>query len=252
MKKISVCIVTHNNENNILSVLDSIYKYSKNFVLNTFIVDNHSLDNTVSLVKSNFPQVDIIALNENNGFGYGHNQVLEKINSDYHVILNPDITFNVNIFDILSSYLETNLDVAMVTPNILNDDGSTQYLPKCEPKIKYLVSGRLERFGGVFKNWRDEYTFKNKIISEPTEIDFCSGCFIMIRTSIFKRLNGFDDRFFMYFEDVDLTKRAKKYGKTIFYPSVSAIHSWARSSSSHFKYLCIHINSMIKYFYKWH
>ncbi len=252
MKKISICIVTHNNEDNILPVLDSIYKYSKDFFFDTFVVDSKSNDNTVNLIKTNFPQVNIIALNENKGFGYGHNQVLEKINSDYHVILNPDITFNINIFDILSDYLESNKDVAMVTPKILNDDGSIQYLPKCEPKFKYLMSGRLERFGGIFKKWRDEYTFKNKTISEPIEIDFCSGCFIMIRTNVFKELNGFDDQFFMYFEDVDLTKRAKAYGKTVFLPYVSAIHSWERSSSSHFKYLCIHVSSMIKYFYKWH
>ena len=252
MKKISICIVTYNNENNILNVLECIYKHSKNFELETFVVDSNSSDETVALVKKNFPQVNLIVLPKNRGFGYGHNQVLNTINSDFHVILNPDITFDTNIFDELSSYLKNISDVAMVVPQILNSDGSIQDLPRCAPKFKYLISGRLERFCRLFKLWRDEYTCKGKNFDKPTEIDFCSGCFIMIRTDIFKKLNGFDERFFMYFEDADLTRRAQNYGKTVLNPNFCATHTWERTSSKKFKYLCIHINSMIKYFKKWH
>ena len=252
MKKISICIVTYNNENNILDVLECIYAHSKNFDFETFVVDSNSSDKTVALVKKNFPQVNLIVLPQNKGFGCGHNQVLSKINSDFHVILNPDITFSTNIFDDLSSYLQSNPDVAMVVPQILNADGSIQDLPRRTPKFKYLISGRLERFGGLFKLWRDEYTCKGKNFDKPTKIDFCSGCFTMIRTDIFKKLNGFDERFFMYFEDADLTRRAQNFGKTMLNPNFCATHTWERTSSKKFKYLCIHINSMIKYFKKWH
>lgn len=252
MKKISICIVTYNNENNILDVLECIYAHSKNFDFETFVVDSNSSDKTVALVKKNFPQVNLIVLPQNKGFGCGHNQVLSKINSDFHVILNPDIAFSTNIFDDLSSYLQSNPDVAMVVPQILNADGSIQDLPRRTPKFKYLISGRLERFGGLFKLWRDEYTCKGKNFDKPTKIDFCSGCFTMIRTDIFKKLNGFDERFFMYFEDADLTRRAQNFGKTMLNPNFCATHTWERTSSKKFKYLCIHINSMIKYFKKWH
>ena len=252
MKKISICIVTYNNENNILTVLDCIYKHSKNFLIETFVVDSHSEDNTVELVKSKFPQVNLITLPQNKGFGYGHNQVLQKIDSDFHVILNPDITFDTNVFDDLSNYLQNNSDVAMVVPQILNVDGSVQDLPRLKPKFKYLISGRLERFGGLFKLWRDEYTCKGKKFDKPTKIDFCSGCFIMIKTTLFKKLNGFDERFFMYFEDADLTRRAQKHGKTMLHPNIHATHTWERTSSKKLKYLYIHVSSMIKYFKKWH
>lgn len=251
MKKISICIVTFNNENNILSVLDCIYRYSENFILETFVVDNNSTDNTVELVKKNFPRVNVTVLSQNKGFGYGHNKILNKINSDFHVILNPDITFNTNIFDNLAEYLQSNPNVAVVVPQILNADGSVQALPRLKPKFKYLISGRLERFGGIFKLWRDEYTCSGEIFEKPTEIDFCSGCFMMIRSEIFKKLNGFDERFFMYFEDADLTRRAQKYGKTVLHPGICAIHTWERTSCKKLKYLCIHVDSMIKYFKKW-
>lgn len=252
MKKISVCIVTYNNENNILSVLECIYKYSENFIIETFVIDENSSDKTVDLVKNNFPQINLIVLPQNKGFGYGHNQVLNKLDSDFHVILNPDITFNSNIFDGLSNYIQNNPDVAIVTPQILNADGSVQDLPKLTPKFKYLISGRLERFGGLFKIWRDEYTCRKKIFKDPTEVNFCSGCFIMIKTEVFKKLHGFDERFFMYFEDADLTRRAKKYGKTILHPGFYATHIWERTSSKKLNYLCTHVISMIKYFKKWY
>lgn len=252
MKKISISIVTHNNEKNILLALESVYKNSTHLELETFVVDNNSSDKTVSLVRENYPQVNIIRIPKNKGFGAGHNQVLNKINSAFHVILNPDITFSTNILDDLATYLQENADVAVVTPNILNVDGSRQDLPKLNPKFKYLISGRLEHFGGIFKALRDEYTCKNIAFEQPTEVDFCSGCFIMIRTSIFKKLNGFDENFFMYFEDADLTRRAKKYGKTVLHPKICATHTWERTSSKSFKYLCIHVSSMLKYFHKWH
>lgn len=252
MKKISICIVTHNNENNILSVLSCIYRHSKNFIFETFVVDNNSSDETVYLVHQHFPQVKLIPLPQNRGFGFGHNRVLNPIDSDFHVILNPDITFDANILDGLSDYLMDFPDVAMVVPQILNTDGSVQALPRRTPRLKYLVSGRLERFGGIFKKWRGEYTYIGKNFDRPVEIEFCSGCFIMIRTEIFKKLAGFDERFIMYFEDADLTRRAQQYGKTVLNPDFCATHAWARTSAKRFKYLCIHFDSMIKYFKKWH
>ena len=160
MKKVSISIVTHSNEKCILLALESVYKQSDNLDLETFLIDNNSSDRTVELVRENYPQVKIIKLHRNVGFGLGHNQVLNKINSDFHVILNPDITFSTNVLNDLATYLQENPDVAIVTPNILNVDGSRQDLPKLNPKLKYLISGRLERFGGIFKAWRDEYTCK--------------------------------------------------------------------------------------------
>ena len=251
MKKISISIVTHNNANNVLLALESVYKNAKNVEIEIFVVDNNSSDGTIYWVQKQYPQVKVIKLSQNKGFGAGHNQVLDKINSDFHVFLNPDITFDTDVIGDLATYLQENPDVAIITPSILNVDGSRQDLPKKVPQFKYLVSGRLERFGGIFKTWREEYTCKNIDFERPMEIDFCTGCFIMIRTSILKKLNGFDERFFMYFEDADLTRRAQKYGKTMLHPSICATHTWARTSSKNLKYFCIHVSSMLKYFYKW-
>lgn len=251
MEKLTISIATYNNEKEILSALDSIYRNTADLDFEIFVIDNNSSDKTVRLIYNKYPSVKVIEQPSNNGFGRSHNYILDKINSKYHAIVNPDITFNGNVLKKMIKYMESHEDVALLTPKILNLDGTIQRLPRKKPTLKYLLSGRLEHHSEKFKNIRDEYTMTGVEFKEPTEVDFCTGCFMLIRTDVFKDLQGFDERFFMYFEDVDLTQRAKKYGKTIVYPDAQVYHSWSRASAQRFKYLCIHISSMVKYFKKW-
>ena len=225
---VSICVVTHNNEEKILKLLKSIYENTKDLKFDVFLVDNASEDSTVDIVKKFYPQVKIVDLSKNNGFSYANNQVLDKINSKYHVVINPDIIFEVNIFKILSDYLMQNQDVAVVTPKILSEDKTIQYLSKIEPNFKYLLSGRLKKYFKFLEKYHDGYVMKEKTEkeTEPFEIEVCTGCFMMIRTEIFKKVKGFDERFFMYFEDVDLSRRARKFGKIIFYHKAKVIHLW--------------------------
>lgn len=250
--KVSICVVTHNNEGEILNLVDSVLKNTKRVSFKMYIVDNNSSDNTIKIVKNKYENLEIIRNVDNKGFGYAHNKVLDIINSDYHIIINPDISFKTDVISDLCDYMDANPFTSIVTPKVLSEDGSEQHLPKKEPKFKYLFAGKFEKFSKHFSNLRSEYTMKEKALKEPTEIDFCTGCFMMIRTKLFKNLNGFDDRFFMYFEDADLSRRARKYGKIIFNPQVSVTHLWDRASSKKLKFLFIHISSMIKYFIKWH
>ncbi len=248
---VSVCVVTHNNQDEILNLLASIYENTHGLKFNVFVVDNASDDATVSVVKKNYPPVKIIELKENKGFGFAHNQVINELNSEYHVIINPDIYFSKNVIKILVDYLNENDDAVLITPKILCEDGSEQYLAKKDPKLKYLLAGRFEKYFKFLSKYRDEYTMKRVESYEPIEIEFCTGCFMLIRTEILKAIKGFDENFFMYFEDADLSRRARKYGKDIFYPKASVVHLWERISAKKLKFLFIHISSMIKYFYKW-
>lgn len=251
MDSVSIGIVTYNNQDKICDLLDSIYKYTNNVCFKVYIVDNASSDRTIELVKKYYPDVIVLPMNKNLGFGAGHNKVLPLLNSDYHMIVNPDIRLHSNAIGDLSKYLDDNQDVVLVTPKILNEDGTEQHLPKKRPQIRYLFAGRLTRYNKYFFNLRKQYTLENKLIDKQIEVDFATGCFSMIRTDIFKKINGFDDRFFMYLEDADLTLRAKQYGRIIFNPEISVVHGWERSSSKNIKFLLIHINSMRKFMWKW-
>lgn len=249
MIRISIGIVTHNSKEVISDVLDSIKECNiKN--LDIYVLDNNSNDGTIDLIRNNYDFVEIIESKENLGYGKGHNRILEKVDSDYHIIVNPDIILKREELQKMIDYMEENKEVAILTPKVLNIDGTEQFLPKKTPRIKYLL-GRYENKFSICKKWRDEYTLRNENITNPIEIDFCTGCFMFCRTSMLKQINGFDERYFMYFEDVDLTREIQKIGKTIYNPKISVIHKWNREDAKDNKLKNEHIKSMFKYLLKW-
>ena len=247
---VSVCIVTYNNERTIRDALTSLLNHVK-MPLCVYVCDNASTDQTVSIVKEEFPTVTLLESNKNEGFSKGNNRVLESLESQYHIIMNPDILLQEDIITPMSEYLDKNPDTMMLMPRLLNPDGTEQYTPKRAPRLHYMLGGHLERFGGVFRKWRDEYTMKQKDLSKPTEIYFCGGCFMFIRTDIFRKIGGFDERYFLYNEDADLTRMVWEYGKVVYLPSVSVVHLWERAYKKDRRYVWIQIRSMIKYFWKW-
>ena len=229
---LSACIVTYNNADKISTVVSSIRSYTNDVDYKLYISDNGSSDSTVDNALAADKDAVVLKNGSNLGFGKAHNVCIPYLNSKYHAVINPD--------------LDEHGDVVMVTPKILYPDGREQVLPKRNPSLKYLLGRRLP----IFKKAVNEYTMSDTVIDKPIQIEFCTGCFFVIRTDIFKKLGGFDDRFFMYFEDADLTLRASEYGKAIFLPEYSVIHSWERSSSKSIKYLLIHIISMLKFLIK--
>ena len=197
--KVSACIVTFNNSNSIVSTVSSIINNTKGVELTLYISDNNSSDNTRDIILEKFPTVKIIKNDRNAGFGYGHNKLLELINSDYHFVINPDIILKDDAITKIVDKLENDNSVVMATSKILNEDGTEQHLPKKNPKFRYLIGGRFEKYGKIFKKYRDIYTMRNEIITEPLDIEFCTGCFFCIKTDAFKKLNGFYYIFFIYF-----------------------------------------------------
>jgi hypothetical protein len=250
MNKVSASIVTYNNSNEIEGVLSSFHTSSYRPSIEVFIVDNNSSDDTLQRVRQSFPDYKILSLSSNLGYGAGHNQAIKVVESEYHVIVNPDITFAEGIIDKLVSFMEVNPDIVLCSPKILNIDGTVQHLPKRKPSLKYLLGGFLENKGSIFKQWRQEFTLANVKINIPIEIDFCSGCFMFFRTEALKKCGGFDDRYFMYFEDADLTREIQKFGKTVYNPDIEVVHEWKRDNRT-FKGLLRQVSSMCKYFYKW-
>ena len=179
--KISASIVTYNSIEEIETALYSLLN-SKNVKIDITVVDNASVDGTPEKVASFSPLVRLIKSEKNLGFGAGHNLAINGITSKYHIFVNPDITVEQNQISKMISFMEENPDVVILTPKVLNPDGSEQFLPKKRPRIKYVLSGSLETKGKVFKKWREEYTLQNKEISNPIEIDFCTGCFMLCRS----------------------------------------------------------------------
>ncbi len=246
--KVSGCIVTYNSGEDIIKCIKSILEYTKDMDFTLYISDNASTDNTVELIKQEFSGIEILENSENGGYGYGHNKVIEIVDSDYHVVINPDIELRENAILGLVEYLEKESAVGLVTPKILNNDGSEQYLPKQHPKFKYVV---LSKFPGLRK-YRREYTMQDTEFLNPTKVKFCTGCFFASPTKILREVKGFDDTFYMYFEDADLSRRIEKAGyDIIFNPEYSVCHDWHRENTKSIKGITRFITSMIKYFNRW-
>ena len=246
---LSVSIVTHNSADVIGTLLSSLFEHTAT-PLSVYVVDNGSTDDTVAKVQASFPNVTVLT-QDNRGFGAGHNAVLPHLTSTYHAVVNPDIVLREDTLGVLCTYLDEHADVAMATPLILNPDGTRQDVPRVAPKRRYLLSRKLERFGGVFRRWRDEYTLRTATFDAPMDVTFCTGCFFVIRTDVFKALGGFDERFFLYCEDADLTRRALAHGRAVCLPQTSVIHAWERGSAHNLHLLRIHLSSLHKYFRKW-
>lgn len=245
--KISAGIVTYNNAKVIIPCLSSLIAYTQNEDIEIWIYDNASADETLDLIRASFPQVHIIENEDNRGFGYGHNRILEQVDSDYHMVVNPDLRFTPGLVRRLMAFMDKNPRAGMVSPKILNADGTEQLLPKRQPNFAYCV---LSKFPGLH-GLRTKYTRGDEIFDRPTACANTTGSFFIIRTELMKSLDGFDERFFMYFEDADLAKRVSKMHAVVFYPGVSLYHDWKRDNTRSMRGIKIFLTSMLKYMWKW-
>ena len=240
-------IVTYNNAKTIKECVHSVLAHTKDCNFQLYVYDNCSTDNTVQILKDCFPAVIVLQGEKNVGFGQGHNQIIKRIKSDFHTIINPDIFVKTNVIAQMAHYMDKNPDIVQLTPEIRNLDGSVQYLPKRDPSFCYVVLSKL----APFKYYRKIYTMEDEIICAPTEIMSCTGCFSMIRTKTLKKIHGYDQRYFMYFEDADLSRRLRHYGSLVYHPELFVYHAWKRDNTRSIKGICIFLISMMKYYVKW-
>lgn len=248
--KVSACIVTYNNKEKVGQTIESIIEHTKDLDFELYIVDNASSDDTATYIENTYPMVNVIRSQTNSGFGAGHNKVLPFLESDYHIIINPDIIIKDDVISVLANYCEENKEVGMLSPKIVHADGSLQMLGKKNPTVRYLGGHWIMKQGNAGK-LMEEYCMLNMPDDEPFEISNATGCFMFFRTSVFRKLGGFDERFFMYLEDCDIARRASEISKVLYYPMAEVVHLWERESKTNKKLLLIHIQSIIKYFLKW-
>ena len=249
-QRISASVVTFDSEEEVVPLLKSMKRVLDITTMDVFVIDNASSDDTVNAVKATAPWATLIENEYNCGFGAGHNQILPALQSEYHAVVNPDILFSEDTISALASFLDENPSVVMVSPRVLNMDGTEQKLPKLQPEPRYLIARRFEGSSKKADELSAEYTRSKEEFAEPTKIDHASGSFFMIRTEAFKELNGFDERFFLYFEDNDLSLRASELGEIMFYPGTKVTHGYAREARSNTRAFVAQIQSMFRYFRK--
>jgi len=249
-QKVSISVVTYNSERYIAALLDSIARCVKGVDYHVYVIDNGSADRTVELVKERAgSSLTLIESPVNRGFGGGHNMVLDRLDSEYHACINPDIVLNDDVISAMAEYMDAHGDIGLLAPKVLNMDGTVQALPKRNPKLIYLLARRIDlRF---LRKYREEYEMRDFGDNQPYDIEFCSGCFMFLRTALYKELGGFDERYFLYFEDADLTRQVAQRARVEYNPAFQVRHAWVRAGRRHFRYCVIQIISMFKYMIKW-
>lgn len=211
-------------------------------------------------------KVEYIFNNNNGGYGCGHNKVLEKLEdsseksaesqnkeiiSKYHLILNPDIYFEKGTLEKLFDYMENNPETGQIMPKVIYPDGEPQYLCKLIPNPVNLIFRRFLPIKKIKEKLDYDYEMKWSGYDNIMEVPVLSGCFMFFRTEKLLQLKGFDERYFMYLEDYDLSRRMNEISKTVFYPYAQIVHNHAKESYKSRKMTVIHIKSAIKYFNKW-
>lgn len=204
------------------------------------------------------PEFDNLALTyifsgKNLGYGTAHNIAIRKTieqNIPYHLVINPDITFNPDILAAIEDFMNMNIEVAQLMPNVFYPTGEIQYLCKLIPTPFDLIFRRFLPQSWTKKSSK-KFELRDSGYNKLMDIPYLSGCFMFFRTEALKEVGLFDERFFMYPEDIDLTRRIHAKYRTVFYPEVNITHHHAQSSYINLKMLYIHITNMIKYFNKW-
>ena len=217
-----------------------------------YLIDNsHSDVLGKSIPKTSY--VEYIHTGKNIGFGAGHNIAIEKVRmiSKFHLVLNADVIFNAEILEELIAFMNENPEVGLLAPKTLNPDGTLQYNAKLLPTPANLIFRRFSPLEKLTRKLDYKYELRFFEFDRIVEAPFFTGCFLLINSKVFEKVSGFDDRFFMYTEDIDLVRRIHKHYKTIFYPHVSIIHAHGKGSYKNRKLLRYHIRSAISYFNKW-
>lgn len=246
-------IVLYKNNRKVLSETISSFLNTE-LSVRLILVDNSPTDELKDLKVES--RVEYLFNNANIGFGAAHNIAIKESleNSEYYIVLNPDIYFEEGELEKMYSFMETNKNVGHLMPKVLYPDGKIQYLCKKNPTPFDLFLRRFmpNIFKSKFKSRMEAYEYKDKDYNKTMyDIPYLSGCFMLFRTSVLKEVGYFDDRIFMYIEDADITRRFLEKSRTVYYAEAEIYHHFAKGSYTSWKLMWYSIHGAIIYFSKW-
>ena len=224
MPKFSAIIVNYNSARSIASCLNSIVAYGRSVELSDILVlDNASTDETRTIVSSKYPQVRLIEQRVNLGFGKGVNCLAEIARGEVYLILNPDCVVQTNCLRYLDEAFARFPDAALIGCQLVDEEGRKQPSSWNLPTLHSI-------FLEAMLPYKTSLNFVTRSRSAFDEVPMISGAAMAIRSTIFHALGGFDERFFLYFEDADLCKRARDQHYPIYILPQSIVFHSARKS----------------------
>jgi len=271
-KSLNISIVSYDSTvslllNTLKSVTQAVQKLREldpDFLVTLIIVDNYEL-NRLTLDLFSSLRKDLLEANcellliqghGNIGYGSGQNLAVYSRPSHYHLFMNPDVEIAPNSLIAGVTYLESNRDVAIVSPNATNAEGKKQFLCKRYPTLLDLaLRGFSPRWiQGMFTERLSHYEMRELNESSATKgIPIVSGCFMLCRGEAIRKVSGFDVAFFLYFEDFDLSLRVSEWATIAYLPSMRIQHTGGHAARKGFNHIGYFIRSALRFFkiYKW-
>tara|TARA_R110002073_G_scaffold325056_1_gene503588 strand:+ start:24363 stop:25127 length:765 start_codon:yes stop_codon:yes gene_type:complete len=241
-------VIYKEDKSELLKAIDSVVK--SKLVKTLYIIDNSPKENSHLKDLLINDSVEYIYTGKNIGFGTGHNLILEKIKgkSLCHLILNPDVYFQPEVLKELSSELQKDSNLSMIAPKILFPNEEIQYTIRKYPTILEFSL----RFLRISNRYTKNREYRDQNLEKPFYPDFIHGNFMLFKTEDLIKIEGFDTRYFLYMEDVDICKRIDQLGKRkMYFPKVKAYHIFKKGSSKKSYLFFTHLISIYKYFMKW-
>ncbi|MDP2629799.1 MAG: glycosyltransferase [Candidatus Uhrbacteria bacterium] len=232
MIKVSFITVSWNVRELIERCLSSIFEHAKNIEYEIIVIDNASIDGSERMIAEKFPSVTLIINKENRGFGAACNQGIATATGDTIFLLNPDSQLENGTLEQLVSYMDTHADVGVCAPQIKNADGSIQYSVRRfpTPLSQIFVLLKLRRFAPRFASLKKYFALDFDYSKDEQEIDQPMGAAMLIRARTLSEVGVFDERFYLWFDEVDLCKRIRDAGwKIIYCARARVIHQSGKS-----------------------
>ncbi len=252
--KLSIIIVSWNVKERLRENLKAIFQSKTSFDFDVFVVDNNSSDGSVEMVENNFPQVKLIKNKENFGFAKANNQAIEKVESDFVLLLNPDMKVFSDTFENMLKWMEKNEQVSVAGCKLVDEKGSLVKQIRRFPQLfdQLMIVLKIPH---VLPFVLNRYLQANFDYEKEAQVDSIRGAFFLMRRSIIEKLKGLDERYFIWFEEVDFCKQVKNIGGQVWYTPVAKSIDYVGQSFNQVKrgqtqnYF---MSSQLKYFKKWH
>ncbi|MFH0769849.1 MAG: glycosyltransferase family 2 protein [Candidatus Peregrinibacteria bacterium] len=229
--------------------------------LEIILIDNHSEDDSIGIFRNTFgghPLVRIVETKGNLGFGRGNNLGARYATGEYLLIINPDTTLRADALERMLEILRHDPLIGILAPRLEFDDGTVRDSYRTFPTILDIVIKRSGVFQRLFHRRLERYLQRNVRTIDMRDTDWVAGGCIFLHMDLYRKLGGFDERFFLFFEDTDLCRRCWEAGQRVVYcPSIRAADSKQRLSGGGFFSIFFrmtgraHLVSAVKYFWKW-
>ena len=217
-----------------------------------FVIDNSPPGFNASADQHHSEMIERVSTGRNLGYGRAHNIAIARSADvyDYHLICNPDISIPDGTLATLVDFMDRNADVGLCMPMLVDPDGGMQYCCRRSPvALDYLSQIVAPRSWG--RRRRLALEMRSRDYHQLMEAPCLSGCFMLFRSSVLRRLEGFDERFFLYFEDFDLSLRASFIARNVYLPTAQIVHERQSAHRASWRLKAVFAWSAMTYFAKW-